>query len=327
MKKSLIALAVLVASGASFAQSTVTVYGLIDASLARVTETNKESQTLMLSSAVGTNVFGFKGSEDLGHGLKANFKLEQEFAGDTGAAATGTAFSREAWVGFSGGFGEVKLGKVSSAYNDIEGAAGAVFGSSVVGTLARTFESDAQEIGRPVNTVYYATPTISGVTGSVSYSLDEKAATGVEVMSLGVSYAGGPLYVGAGYQSQKATTVAANAVEMSQLNVTYDLKTVKLLGALGHVSNSMGVSGDSANEWQIGANMPVSSALTLSAGYAIGTKTFASGAVDAKRTAFSVGGAYSLSKRTTAYAAIETDKLDTTDVTTNRYALGVMHSF
>jgi predicted porin len=326
MKKSLVALAVLAASGASFAQSNVTLYGLIDASLAHVTTTGKEAQNLMLSSAVGTNVWGLKGSEDLGGGLKANFKLEQQFAGDTGAAAAGSAFSREAWVGLSGGFGEVKLGKVSSAYNDSEGAAGAIFASGAVGPIGLVFESDIQENSRPVNTIYYATPTFSGFNASVSYSLDEKAVTGTEVKSFGAAYAGGPLFASLGYQTQKAYG-ATTEVQLTQANVTYDLGVAKLLGALGHVGNSNGVSGDKANEWQIGVDVPLSTAVTLSTGYASSTTTFASGAADAKHTAFSVGGAYALSKRTTAYAAISTDKLDTTDVTTNKYAVGIMHKF
>lgn len=327
MKKSLVALAVLAASGASFAQSSVTVYGTIDASLARVTETNQPSKSLMLSGAVATSVWGFKGSEDLGGGLKANFKLEQSFDVSTGAqAAAGSAFSREAWVGFSGGFGEVKLGKVSSAYNDSEGAAGAVFGSGTMGPIGVAFESDIQENARPTNTIYYATPTFSGFNGSVSYSLDEKSATGTEVVSLGVAYAAGPLFASLGYQTQQDFG-ATTEVKLTQVNVTYDLGVAKLLGALGNVSNSYGVDGDKAKEWQIGVDVPLSTALTLSAGYANSKHTFASGAADDKHTVFSIGGAYSLSKRTTAYLAAETDKFDLADVTTNRYAVGVIHKF
>jgi predicted porin len=330
MKKSLVALAVLAASGASFAQSSVTLYGVVDASLARVTQTNQPSQTYMLSGAVATSVWGLKGSEDLGGGLKANFKLEQSFNVDTGAAG-GSGFNREAWVGFSGGFGEVKLGKVSSAYNDSEGAAGAVFGSGAVGPIGVVFESDIQENSRPVNTIYYATPTFSGFNASVSYSLDEKSVTGTEVKSFGVAYAGGPLFASLGYQTQKAFG-ATTEVQLTQLNATYDLGVAKLLGALGNVSNSNAVNGDKAKEWQIGVDVPLSTALTLSVGYADSKHTFASGAADDKHTAFSIGGAYSLSKRTTAYVAAETDKFDygnaaATDVTTNRYAVGVIHKF
>lgn len=326
MKKTLVALAALAVMGAASAQSTVSIYGLIDTALIHTTETNQPSKNAIDSGTMATSKFGFKGSEDLGGGLKANFKLEQAFKSDTGAATAGTAFSREAWVGLSGGFGEVKLGKVSSAYNDIESAAGALWGSGVLGPIGLVFESDLQEDARPKNTIYYATPTFSGVTGSVSYSMDE-AVGGSTVKSVGLAYAQGPLYVGAGFQSQQDFGNAVQ-VQMSQLNATYDLASVKLLGALGRVANSKGVTGDTATEWQVGADMPVSSALTVSVGYASSTTDFLAAAVaDAKHTAFSVGGMYALSKRTMAYAGISSDKLDTTNVTVNKYAVGVKHSF
>ena len=339
MKKSLIALAVLAASGASFAQSSVSIYGLVDVSLAHIKSDQgnaSTSSTQMLSGAVSSSVWGFKGSEDLGGGLKANFKLEQGFDVSNGTqAVAGSAFSREAWVGFSGGFGEVKLGKVSSAYNDIEGVAAPVFGSGTVGPMGIAFQSDIQENARPTNTIYYSTPTFSGFTGSVSYSLDENNGTtgGTTVKSLGGSYAAGPLYVGLGYQTQKAynSATAPLEVKLTQLNVTYDLTAVKLIAALGHVANSNGVDGK-ANEWLIGVDVPVSSALTLSTGYSRSkTDGTVDGADDFKQTAFSVGAAYTLSKRTLVYAAVSHDKVTDQpgidDITTNKYAVGVKHSF
>lgn len=330
MKKSLIALAVLAASGVAMAQSTVTVYGTVDASLVHTNKTGEVSTTKMESGTVSTSVFGFKGSEDLGGGLKANFKLEQGFNVDDGSAKDATkAFSREAWVGLSGGFGEVKLGKVSSAYNDIEGAAAPVFGSGAVGPMGLVFQSDIQEDARPTNTVYYSTPTFGGFTGSVSYSLDEKNAAQTEVKSLGASYAAGPLYVGLGYQTQQKYNQDL-AVKMTQLDVTYDLTVVKLIAALGHVANSNNEQGK-ANEWLIGVDVPVSSALTLSTGYARSKTSDTVGAADDfKQSALSVGASYALSKRTMAYVAASHDKVEAdgaADVTTNKFAVGIKHAF
>jgi predicted porin len=326
MKKSLVALAVLAASGASFAQSSVTLYGIADIWLGNV-KTNGvggTSVTQLTSGGVSTSVWGLKGSEDLGGGLKANFKLEQGFALDTGVATAG--FNRIAQVGFSGGFGEVKLGKVSSAYNDAEGAAGAAFGSGALGPIGIAFVSDAAYTSRPTNTIYYATPTFGGFDAMVSYSLDEKVATtGTEIVSLALTYSAGPVYAGLGYQTEQ---VVGNTVEAkyTQANVTYDLGVAKLLGAFGKVTNSANVAGDDASEWQIGADVPVSSAFTVSTGYAKSTRSFTVGADD-KVTVLSVAGAYSLSKRTTAYVGFATSKQDSTDVKTDRYAVGVKHTF
>jgi predicted porin len=131
MKKSLIALAVMAASGASFAQSTVSLYGIADAWVGRTTATGAPSQVKLDSGGVSGSRFGFKGSEDLGGGLKANFLLEQGFNLDDGTQANATQmFSRQAYLGFSGGFGEVKLGKVFSAYDDISGMTNAAFDSA-----------------------------------------------------------------------------------------------------------------------------------------------------------------------------------------------------
>ncbi|MDO9203061.1 MAG: porin, partial [Hydrogenophaga sp.] len=112
MKKSLIALAVLAASGAAMAQSSVTLYGIADV----VIHKDKGASAALASGGVSGSRLGFKGTEDLGGGLKANFVLEQGLQLDTGAIGDGTAktagqaFSRQSYVGLSGGFGEVKLG-------------------------------------------------------------------------------------------------------------------------------------------------------------------------------------------------------------------------
>ncbi len=334
MKKSLIALAVLAASGASFAQSTVTVYGTIDTALTSI-KSGDVTTTGVTPSAVATSVYGFKGSEDLGGGLKANFKLENSFKGDTGASATaGSAFSREAWVGLSGGFGEVRLGKVSSAYNDPEAAAAPALGSNALSPLFTVFQSDAQENSRPKNTIYYATPSFSGVTGSVSYSLNEKtgntlataALSDGDIASLGLQYEAGPLYVGVGYQSDKPY-LGNLAAELTQVNVTYDLKVVKLLAAIGHVSNS-GHAVGSASDWTIGADIPVSSAIVLSTGY--GSSKTTGSAADFKHTAFALDGAYILSKRSLVYAGFETDTntpVGGADFKTTIFAVGIQHKF
>jgi predicted porin len=334
MKKSLVALAVLAASGASFAQSNVTLYGTIDIGLASI-KSGDVTTTYLHPSGVATSVYGFKGTEDLGGGLKANFKLENSFKPDTGAAASaGSAFSREAWVGLSGGFGTVRLGKVSSAYNDPEGAASPALGSNALNPLFTVFESDIQENSRPKNTIYYAAPTFSGVTASVSYSLNEKTGNTIataplsdgEVVSLGVQYEGGPLYIGAGYQSQKPY-LGNLAAELSQLNVTYDLGVAKLLFAAGHVSNSNNLAG-TASEWTIGADFPLSSAVVLSGGY--GSSKTTGSAADFKHTAFALDGAYILSKRTLVYAGFESDTktpVGGADTKTTIVAAGVKHTF
>jgi len=115
MKKTLVALAVLAASGASMAQSTVTLYGIADVQF-NIESSDKTgtsiSQNQIASGGVNGSRFGLKGSEDVGGGLSVNFDFQQGFSIDTGAARdeknnqgvayNNNAFSRASWVGLSG---------------------------------------------------------------------------------------------------------------------------------------------------------------------------------------------------------------------------------
>ena len=143
MKKSLIALAVLAASGTSFAQSSVTVWGIVDAAVSRGNG-DVNSVTRLVGSGISSSQLGFRGTEDLGGGMKANFWLEAGLSNDSGAgggtttnntssgtgatssttiAGTATAgtvatngtqgltFNRRSTVSLTGGFGEIRLGR------------------------------------------------------------------------------------------------------------------------------------------------------------------------------------------------------------------------
>ncbi|MBI3230883.1 MAG: porin, partial [Burkholderiales bacterium] len=108
MKKSLIALAVLAATGVAHAQSNVTIYGQMDLGLSKSTGTT----TQMLTG--DNNKLGFKGVEDLGGGLKAIFQAEIRMDSDTGTTEAGGArplFQGQSRVGLQGDFGMVRLGR------------------------------------------------------------------------------------------------------------------------------------------------------------------------------------------------------------------------
>jgi predicted porin len=334
MKKSLVALAVLAASGASFAQSSVTVYGLLDIWAGSV-KTEKAgvstTATVLESGGVNTSRWGLKGSEDLGGGLKAVFKLEQGFKLDTGAAgnSTGTAasqaFDRQSYVGFAGGFGEVAIGKVWSAYDDVQGATDAVF-DSALSPANHVFNSTGY-IDRPQNGFRYTTPTVSGFTGAFSYSLDEKVPTGVQTTSVSLSYAAGPLTAQFGYQKDD-TKANTNDPAYTRLGASYDLGVATVKGSYGKVSNLGSVSGADTTEYQIGADFPVSSALTLSASYAKSDDNATAGNVN--RKGFGIAGAYTLSKRTFLYGGFEHNSATAApaaDSKADYFAVGVQHSF
>ena len=310
MKKSLIALAVLAASGAAMAQSTVQVYGIVDTSFVK----DKNAALSMNSGSLSGSRWGFMGSEDLGGGLKANFKLEQGFNSDVGTVNGNTGFNRYAYVGLAGGFGEVKFGVTGTAYDDISGAANPVFDSvlSPTGVWASTGYT-----WNPGNTVYYATPSFSGFSGAVSYTLDETVNANNDKTSYALKYENGPLFVGFAYQDEGN---AANTA-YTRLNGTYDFGAFKLLAGYGNRD----VAGVDTKDMSVGVDVPLSSALTLSAGYASSKVTGGT-----RSSSWAVGATYALSKRTTVYGGYRNDNANA--VANNvgvdsRIAVGLRHAF
>jgi predicted porin len=352
MKKSLIALAVLAASGASFAQSSVSVYGVADLWFGSLKAGNVRNNVIE-SGGVAASRFGFKGSEDLGGGLKANFLLEQGFNIDSGSTTAGQAFSRQSYVGLSGNFGEVKLGKMWTAYDDVAGGTQAVFDSALsplsapLGTFVWRSQTYA---ANPANGLYYVSPSFGGVTAAVSYALGENKNANVAATSttaFNVQYAGGPVTAAFAYQKQKDTNaVAASAIgvvpvvvavagtasvedtNFTTLRGSYNFGVAKLIAAYGRTTN-----GDNkANDYMVGVDVPVAQALTLSAAYARSKDNDNGGSIGDKRTGYGIAAAYSLSKRTTAYAGLRFSKTDENGQSVEAndvkiYALGLNHTF
>ena len=334
MKKSLIALAVLAASGAAMAQSTVTLYGVIDAYLGSAkTDTGlvngSVTQTVLNGGNFNGNRWGLKGTEDLGGGLKANFQLENGFNIDNGSLGQGgLMFGRQAWVGLSGGFGAVKAGRVYTAYDDVNGQFNGAFdsGFSPSGNVMKSVGYTS----RANNGLRYETPAFGGLTAALSYGLGENAAPGVDAGSntaLNVAFASGPISASLGYQVEKATG-NAESVKFTRLGAGYDLGMAFLKASYGKVENMAAVSGADATEYQIGVDVPVGAALTLSGSYAKSDDNAKAG--DASRKGFGLAAKYTLSKRTFVYAGYErdtTEKANTADLTNSLFGVGVQHRF
>lgn len=322
MKKSLAALAVLGAMvGAAQAQSTVTVYGRIDASLMHNDPFGGVSQWTLDSGTLSGSRWGLMGSEELGGGLKLNFNLEQGFAIDTGATGVaGQQFSRQAWIGFSGDFGELRVGKPWTAYDDVSGAINAMFDSGF--SVENNFFASTGYNANPANTIRYSTPSFGGFAAAISYSLDEVRNTNLSVSSISASYAGGPLTVGAGYQVEE---LGGTDVRFTRLSASYDLGAAVVKGLYGNVRLPGSAK---TNEYSLGVDVPLGSALTVSAAYGHSKDNVAGGSE--KRRGFTVGALYMLSKRTDMYVGV-TDwdgKTGGTKTSGNtRYGVGMRHSF
>lgn len=204
MKKSLVALAVLGAfAGVASAQSSVTLFGIVDTNIQRVAGSGNGSVTRLHEGGVATSRYGIKGEEDLGGGLKASFWLEGQMQPDDGtlqsavstnnsAAATSTAiFGRRSTVSLSGNFGEVRLGRdylpdylLISGFSafGINGSAGTI-AQNCTGLALPTaggFTTPCVTNVRASNSVQYFLPSnLGGVYGSLMYAFGEQASTAV----------------------------------------------------------------------------------------------------------------------------------------------------
>jgi len=336
MKKSLVALAVLAASGAAMAQSTVTLYGVADIFLANSKAgvgAASLTTTVLNSGGVSGSRWGLKGSEDLGGGLKANFQLESGFDISTGASQQGALFGRQAYVGFSGGFGSVNLGRQYSAYDSLRGATNNTYDSAVATTATVWGAGVADYTGRVNNAIRYDSPNMGGFSAAVMVGLGEDNATvgstASSNTSLQLKYAAGPLLVGFAYQDQKAAALAGAAsvsTTYSMLAGSYNFGVANVVA--GFNTAKVGTLKD--NEFQLGANFPVGAAANVAVGYTSATGDN-NGVTTVNATGYSIAGYYSLSKRTSLYAGWNKTSSDNnagvslTD--TSLLAFGVKHTF
>jgi predicted porin len=337
MKKSLTALAALAVAGLASAQSSVTLFGVVDAGVtyqsatsrdAATGLTSKQSKWSLANSGYNSSRIGFRGTEDLGGGLAASFWLEAPITNDDGATGVST-FNRRSTVSLSGGFGEVRLGRDYTAtfWNDTIfdpfGTNGS--GSSVINTVSGSTGLTNANYTRASNMVgYFLPPNFGGFYGQLQYSLNENTRTSATDLTAATSssagryvggrfgYANGPLDVALAMGESVAvdTTSLTRKVQTINLGASYDFGPVKLFGELSNVKNkfdlAVGNSHDSYNGYLIGASMPVGAGV-IRASYS--TVRYDEGAVgitgeDPRAQKLAIGYVHNLSKRTALYATV-----------------------
>lgn len=326
MKKTLIALAVLASTGAAMAQSSVTVYGRVDLSVGSLKELDKGSQSKLFNGGDGgltTSRLGFRGTEDLGGGLKAGFKLEHRLNADDGTGQD-PIWKGESTVSLSGGFGEIKLGRSSTIYDEVRGVAFSsnVFDSAFTPAANGVWGSGGDYSSRFNNKITYALPAMGGVYGGIEYALDEDAATDANMMGAKLGYKSGPLNLAVGLQQEKGKDN-----DYVLFAGSYDLGMASLSAGYNQRSGSA-ANGDDT-EFTVGVNVPMG-AVNLSVGYA-SSKTEKAGATSAKASGFGFGATYALSKRTKLYGGLRTHEIEnaagTKTADTRLFAMGVRHDF
>jgi len=304
MKKSLIALAVLAASGAAMAQSSVTLFGIVDTAFGYVDNANAAGDSVygLSTSGNATSRLGFRGVEDLGGGLKAGFWLEGEIFGDNGNAA-GFNFQRRSTVSLAGGFGEVRLGRdLTPGYSKTSSYD--VFGQNTGIGQFRGWSNwygtsgDADGI-RSSNMISYYTPNFSGFTAGLGYGFDEQT-SGKAGRYVGgyVAYENGPLGVAVSYdQRNLAADVDRNALTVAG---SYNLNVVKLNAIVQQTKDDVpGASDRKVNAYALGASAPVGAG-EVKLQYAL----YDQKAIDSKAHQISLGYVHNLSKRTALYGTV-----------------------
>ena len=320
MKKSLIALAVLAASGAAMAQSSVTLYGVADAGVTYLNGLDNWSGVTSGNNL--TSRLGFRGTEDLGGGLKANFVLEGGFnldAGDGksgGATGTGFEFKRRSTVGLSGGFGEVRMGReLTAAYNataryDVFGSVG--IGQSrlwadggVVDTVAPALNANGNAVTtnqRISNALTYVSPDFSGFKVGVNYGFGEttNGNSDSSYMGAGLMYDNGPLSLGLGLErlNNGANSVAVSDIDAWSLGGSYDFGVAKLLAGYRESKVDRATGENKRLGYYVAATAPVGAG-TVRVSYNRYENELAN--VKGKADQFAIGYVYGLSKRTSVY--------------------------
>lgn len=340
------ALAMMAAAGAQ-AQTSVSIYGTIDMSVgtfksasdgAYATEGTRKQG--VESGKMQTSYIGFAGTEDLGGGLKAKFKVESFIAADTGGTinhAKGGFWGRNSWVGLTGGFGSVVAGLNETPLFDTTLAFNpfvASFGfSPSIRQYYGVYGHEAEDTAWANSITYYTPDGLGGFNAALQYSFKETG-TGSGNVGGSVGWGAGPFAVAAVFQQYK-TGYANGSQNTWQLDGSYDFGVFKLFGQYGEVKNSLSTNQFKDKIWQIGGSAPLGNGALLASYGEQKHDLTATGATEAdKNDTFSLGYDYNLSKRTDVYVTYMYDKATSKGVTparsfdnANSLAVGVKHRF
>jgi predicted porin len=324
MKKSFLALALMSAfSGAAFAQSNVVIYGIADVGVQGLSTGTGKIAKVQSGQESGSRL-GFKGTEDLGGGLKANFVLEQGITLDDGASAQGATFGRRSFVGLSGDFGAVNVGRDKSttfqlfdafdpfASGFINSGSG-LSGIYSIGGQNAVLGTSASTRGRDSNSVYYYTPELGGFYGVGQYGAGEVAGNNSVGRSLGLSlgYKIDALNVAYNYYKDNAqdATSATNAKSANTILVNYNfgVATPVFIYQKVKTDGTSAVAAVDRKIFTLGVTVPVDANGKVLATFTDVkddslTKVGSASTVGSAKQ-FAIGYQYALSKRTDLYTA------------------------
>ncbi|WP_176041606.1 porin [Burkholderia stabilis] len=286
-KKTILALAACAIPAVSFAQSSVTMFGLMDAGISYVSNEGGHGNPKFDDNIFFPNLLGFEGKEDLGAGTRAIFRLVNQYSLGNGSIIGGGLFARTAYVGLQNDrYGTLTLGTQYEFMVDSLAASGNEIAQDLVGLYGfrngpfdklalpnnptGAFDWDrVAGSNRVANAVKYTSPSLSGLTFGALYGFGNVAgsAGANNTVSIGASYDNGPFGAGAAYTNQKygaADGMPATSVRNWGAGVHYTVGTVTgkaLVTTVHNAQNGAGVWSAEAGaawrpapEWVVGAS-------------------------------------------------------------------------
>jgi predicted porin len=317
MKKSLIALAALsaFAAPAFAATSNVDVYGKLSFSVDYADVDNGvagDDKSDLITGVNHTSYIGFKGTEDLGGGMKAVWQVESEIGTVTPAGADNAkAFaSRNTFVGLAGGFGEVRIGRHDTPYKMSTGGLDP-FADSVgdYTAIIGSYDNGAGKFDtRAGNTVAYISPNFNGLTAAVAYigvqNPESAGEDNKDAWSVAAMYDNGPLFGTVAYEVYNGGAGGASGVATShdawKVGFGYKFGDTKVGVVYENIEHDTAAQTSTRDAWYVSLahNM---GPMVLKAAY--GKANASDHATDKdEATLWTLGVDYNMSKRTALYA-------------------------
>lgn len=334
VKKNIVGAAVLsVFAVAAQAQSNVTLYGLIDAGIVYTNNQGGSSAVQEQSSMLSNEVWGLRGSEDLGDALHAIFRLENGFNLQNGKTTyAGTMFGRQAYVGLqSDNYGTVTLGRQYDAVVDDLGAIALANNGDGNNLAAHPFDNDNVDDSFYINnSVKYVSPTYQGLQGEALYGFSNAAGafSNNRAYSFGVTYSNGPINLAAAYLQLNNGALSGTGALSNNDFVSFPAARQRVMGAGGNYSIGPAVVGllwthslfdntqpgaNSAiqqsfdtlhfDNYEVNVHYSVTPAISLAGAYTFtqGAVAGGTGSADPKWHQVTLMADYSFSKRTDVY--------------------------
>jgi predicted porin len=308
MKKLLIAASVAAALAPVLAHADVSIYGSIRGGISSVKSASTDTSTFGVDDF--SSRIGFKGSEDLGNGLKAIWQLEQGFdeTGTTHATgtATGALATRTTFVGLAGDFGTVRLGYIDDVLAETE-ATDNLFGPrrDGAGTTFPLYEDGTFGDGRVKNGIRYDTPTWNGFNAMLQYGAGEKTDHSGNMLGARLAYRNDPTGLfGAYAYLSKSKQTPNNDGKIQRIEFGYDANNLYVAGTYNWEKSYSGADVETKTDsWAINVAYTLGNWKPNFVYSKIKNPTVGGADTDKGAKQWALGLDYTLSKRTMVEAA------------------------